>query len=82
MGETEEEMEVSQADDEDENLSIKPPVEIVESDDTEHDDVEVPPPPQRPQEQSMMLTPSKGDDEHGVLRICLKFLHQKMQLYV
>jgi hypothetical protein len=26
-----------------------------------------------PQEQSMMLTPSKGDDEHGVLRICLKF---------
>jgi hypothetical protein len=78
---TEEEMEVSQADDEDEKLSIKPPVEIVESDDTEHDDVEVPP-PQRPQEQSMMLTPSKGDDEHGVLRICLKFLHSKMQSYV
>jgi hypothetical protein len=29
-----------------------------------------------------MLTPSKGDDEHGVLRICLKFLHSKMQSYV
>ena len=54
MDETEEVIEVSQADDEDENLATKPTVYIVESDDTEDDDVEVPP-WQRPREPSMCV---------------------------
>ncbi|XP_063439065.1 bromodomain-containing protein 7-like [Mytilus trossulus] len=80
--ETEEEMEVSQEEEEQPPLSQKPS-EDVESEDTEHDDTDVvnvqtPQRPQRPQE-TITPTRPRGDAERGVLKICLKYIQNKMQ---
>lgn len=76
--ETEDDMEVSQEEEE----VVAPPkrVEEVESEDTEPEE-EVPVPP-RPQEKPVIPQTTSREDESGVLRICLKYLHKKLQVYV
>ncbi|XP_052060105.1 bromodomain-containing protein 7-like isoform X1 [Mytilus californianus] len=75
---TEEEMEVSQEEEEQPPLSQKPS-EDVESEDTEHDDADAHvQTPQRPQE-TITPTRPRGDAERGVLKICLKYIQNKMQ---
>ncbi|CAC5408627.1 BRD7 [Mytilus coruscus] len=75
---TEEEMEVSQEEEEQPPLSQKPS-EDVESEDTEQDDADAHvQTPQRPKE-TITPTRPRGDAERGVLKICLKYIQNKMQ---
>lgn len=78
-------MEVSQEEEEQPPLSQKPS-EDIESEDTEHDDTDVVhvQTPQRPQRPKETITPTRprGDAERGVLKICLKYIQNKMQAYV